>query len=116
MLSKKHPLFAGFARRALTMTLAFVLPFLVLSGLARAGALEVVLDNNVRAATTPSTPSKVERLMKAHDCSATGLPAGDVPVHSVVREKGVVRLTSFAEGWQMYAGDAPGTLVAVCRL
>jgi hypothetical protein len=113
VLSTRNSMFATVVRRALTMTIAFVVPFLILGGMARAGALEMVIDNGVRAA--PAVPSKLDRLMSERDCSSTGLAKGVVPKHSIVRENGAVRLTSFAEGWEMYAGHRPGTLVAVCR-
>jgi hypothetical protein len=38
-----------------------------------------------------------------------------IPLHAVVRQDGQVRLTSFEEGWAVHTGDAPGTLLSVCR-
>jgi hypothetical protein len=93
-----------------------MVPFVIVSGLAQAGAIEVV-QNNVQVKPA-YVPSDLERLMQARDCSSSGLAPGVEPVHSIVRDRigGAVRLASFDEGWQMYAGDRPGTLVAVCRL
>jgi len=61
-------------------------------------------------------PTKTDRLTERHGCSPFGLPEGVVPMHSMVRDPGAadVRLASFDEGWEMYAGDRPGTLMAVC--
>ena len=57
---------------------------------------------------------RIERLQARHECSEHGLEPGVIPVHSVIRLDGTVRLASFDEGWAVLQGEAPGTLVAVC--
>ncbi|MCW2796780.1 hypothetical protein [Nocardioides sp.] len=57
----------------------------------------------------------VARKMAEHHCSATGFGAEQVPGSALVRTaQGKLRMVSFDEGWAIFTGDAPGTLVAVC--
>lgn len=60
--------------------------------------------------------AQIEALSRRHECSRSGLPEGVIPAHSIILDPdGRVRLASFDRGWEIYAGDAPGTLVSVCR-
>ena len=101
-------------KRMLMTSVAFLVPFLVVSGLASAGAIEVVQDNVM--VQPEDRPTRTDRLTERYGCSPFGLPDGQEPVHAIVRDPGAtgVHLASFAEGWEMYAGDRPGTLMAVC--
>ena len=64
----------------------------------------------------PLEPSHLDQLVVRYRCSHTGFGAnGPVPAHALVRTlEGRLRITSFARGWDIYASDAPGVLIAVC--
>lgn len=55
------------------------------------------------------------RLMRRYDCSTTGYDDSVTPQSAIVRSPaGRVRMVSFEEGWSVYTGHSPATLVAVC--
>ena len=57
----------------------------------------------------------VERTMREHRCSTTGFGASVQPGGALVRsEAGQLRTVTFDEGWAVFTGERPGTLVAVC--
>lgn len=61
------------------------------------------------------TGDQLQQMMSRHGCSTSGMADGIVPTEALVRDaRGRVRLVSFAKGWAVYAGQRPGTLVAVC--
>ena len=67
------------------------------------------------AVTVDSYTRVVQQKMTAHDCSATGFGAEAIPSSALVRtERGKLRMVSFDRGWQVFTGEAPGELVAVC--
>ena len=57
---------------------------------------------------------RIDHLQVKYGCSTEGLGPGVVPARTVVLVDGKARLATFDEGWAMYHGDAPGTLVSVC--
>jgi hypothetical protein len=104
------------ARRSIAITVTFLVSFVLVSGLARTGVVDVVRGDLVVQHDQATASTRLDRLMTRHACSTTGLGDGVIPAHSIVRDEPgrAVRLTSFDEGWEMYAGDRSGTLVAVC--
>lgn len=54
-------------------------------------------------------------VMDRHECTTQGFAKGVVPASALVRSPGGrVRATSFAHGWAVLEGAAPGDLVALC--
>lgn len=70
------------------------------------------------AAEGPSTAQQahVAHLMAEHRCSASGFGPDVIPGSALVLRHRHVRHVSFDVGWAVYTGDAPGTLLAVCRV
>lgn len=67
------------------------------------------------AVTVDSYTRVVHEKMTRHNCSATGFGAEAVPSSALVRTpQGKLRMVSFDRGWQVFTGEAPGELVAVC--
>jgi hypothetical protein len=88
-----------------------------------AGGSGLLGPDDSPAATTsarlPTGPAVGEtrrhRLSERLGCSTEGLAPGVVPGHALLRDAdGRVRVTTFERGWAAYAGERPGTLVAVC--
>jgi hypothetical protein len=106
----------GLIRYAVSLLVAFLLPFLGVTALVRAGVIDIGRDYH-QTTTSSASDVRLDRLMRARACSTHGLGQGVVPAHAIVRDPGTdsVRLTSFDEGWAVYQGKRPGTLVAVCR-
>ena len=88
-------------------------PVLVVSG--PAGALQMSEAGPGAHDHAPSWAVRAERLSSTYGCSTSGLEPGVYPARAVVRHQGEVRVASFEEGWAMYRGEVPGTLIAVCR-
>ncbi|MGZ4489026.1 MAG: hypothetical protein ACXVW1_13930 [Nocardioides sp.] len=66
-------------------------------------------------ASAPDDSAHLLVLMQRHRCSAQGYGPSVVPASALVRSAaGRLRMVSFEQGWSVYAGKAPGTLVAVC--
>ncbi|MCW2843400.1 MAG: hypothetical protein JWN22_1316 [Nocardioides sp.] len=102
---------------------------LVLSTL-RAAVLGALLSASVgvglNAALTTDPPNdervqadgftrQVHAAMKQHHCSTTGFGANSLPPTALIRTgHGRLRVVTFVEGWEVYSGERPGTLVAVC--
>ena len=64
---------------------------------------------------TPANPAQAQ-LMKRFDCSSRGFGDGSTPRSAIVRgERGGLRVVSFDRGWQIYTGERPHALVAVCH-
>ena len=63
---------------------------------------------------TPTWLDRAARLDVRYRCSHTGLAAGVIPAHAVVKVGRQVRLTSFDAGWAMHLRQRPGTLISVC--
>lgn len=60
--------------------------------------------------------ARLDKLAARHACSATGFGAEVIPGSSLVLKDDKVRHVSFDEGWAIYTGKQPGTLLAVCRV
>jgi hypothetical protein len=57
----------------------------------------------------------LDRMLERHHCSTTGFGSSVVPSKAVVRHPGgATELVSFDYGWQVFNGEKPGELVAVC--
>ncbi|MDP2772776.1 MAG: hypothetical protein Q8O61_04390 [Nocardioides sp.] len=56
----------------------------------------------------------VEQAIRRHRCSVVGFDAGVEPRSALVRRGGMLRHVSFDDGWKVFTGDRPGTLIAVC--
>ena len=59
--------------------------------------------------------SRVSRLMDRYDCSQNGFGASVIPNSAIIHLDGRAKHVSFDRGWAVFTGDAPGTLMAVCR-
>jgi len=68
-----------------------------------------------RAPSTEVSASRVSHLMDRFQCSSTGFGPDVVPRSALIDLDGRVRHVSFDRGWAVFTGDAPGTLMAVCR-
>lgn len=65
--------------------------------------------------TRPASPAQAQ-LMKRFDCSPDGFGDGSTPRSALVRsERGGLRVVSFDRGWEIYTGERPHALVAVCH-
>jgi hypothetical protein len=65
--------------------------------------------------TRPVSPTQAQ-LMKRFGCSADGFGDGSTPRSAIVRsERGGLRVVSFDRAWQIYTGQRPHALVAVCH-
>jgi hypothetical protein len=54
--------------------------------------------------------------MQRFDCSPDGFGDGSTPQSAIVRsERGGLRVVSFERGWEIYTGERPHALVAVCH-
>ena len=95
-----------------------VLAFLAVSAGSASGA-PGALGTDVAAAqevlVAPVGEERLERLLARHDCSATGFGVDVIPGSSLVLQDNHVRHVSFDDGWDVYTGAEPGTLLAVCR-
>jgi hypothetical protein len=92
----------------------------LLIGVALALALGLGASVTERAdqSSAPSTEvssSRVTRLMDRFDCSETGFGSDVIPNSALIHLDDKVRRVSFDRGWAVFTGDAPGTLMAVCR-
>jgi hypothetical protein len=99
-------------RRAARFVFAYVV--MMLSFL----AVKTVLPREI-VASPPTFPagaeSTLQQLTRLHACTTGDLPPGVAPAHAIVRDPDRnIRLTSFGEGWDMYVGRRPGTLMSVC--
>ncbi len=72
-------------------------------------------DTTASAAVPSQQQERLARLMSDHRCSTTGFGPGVIPGSALVLRAERVRHVSFDEGWAVYTGDRPGTLLAVCR-
>ena len=92
----------------------------LLTGLAMALALGLGATVTDRAdpSAGPSTEvsdTRVHRLMSRFQCSQDGFGSEVIPHSALIHLDGRVRHVSFDRGWASFTGDAPGTLMAVCR-
>lgn len=96
-----------------------------LQGATLGGLLTLVVLGGLRATTAnahPSGPAKtdpyqqlVARAVSDHQCSYSGFGGNQIPASALIRtSQGELRQVSFDEGWAVYNGERPGTLVAVC--
>jgi hypothetical protein len=91
--------------------------------LARTLIAAVILVGLANLTTTagvpgPSAPSPSPaqlQLMKRYDCSQDGFGDGSQPRSAIIRDNGDLRVVSFDRGWQIYTGDRPHALVAICH-
>ncbi|MBS43634.1 MAG: hypothetical protein CMH83_10835 [Nocardioides sp.] len=67
------------------------------------------------ATAASALQAKVDRLMDQHTCSSTGFGPDVIPASALVLRAQRVTQVSFDDGWAVYTGDSPGTLLAVCR-
>ncbi|MDP2773486.1 MAG: hypothetical protein Q8O61_07990, partial [Nocardioides sp.] len=72
------------------------------------------MDRMDRAPQVQTHSAAVERAIRRHRCSVVGFDAGVEPRSALVRRDGKLRHVSFDDGWQVFTGDRPGTLIAVC--
>lgn len=74
----------------------------------------------ITAAQEISAPApgqaRLDKLISRHDCSLTGFGADVIPGSSLVLKNDKVRHVSFDDGWAIYTGEEPGTLLALCRV
>lgn len=87
------------------------------------GLLALLVVAGLHGADESSEPRKVAdaysrvtaRAMSDQRCSTSGFEAVRVPRSALVRTaQGKLKVVSFAQGWKVYNGKAPGRLVAVC--
>lgn len=116
MTHPPHPLLrrsVGATKCAIVATLAF---FAV-----SAGSTTAALDTSSEVAASEGLlapavgEARLERLLARHDCSSTGFGADVIPGSSLVLQDDEVHHVSFDDGWDVYTGAEPGTLLAVCR-
>ena len=68
------------------------------------------------AAETDAGHRVLQHAVAVHHCSYSGFGSRAVPASALIRTPaGRVRQVSFEEGWDVYNGKLPGTLIAVCR-
>ena len=67
-----------------------------------------------RAPQLKSRSATVEKAIRRHRCSVVGFGAGVEPRSALVRREGKLRHVSFDAGWEVFTGERPGTLIAVC--
>ncbi|WP_323792494.1 hypothetical protein [Nocardioides sp.] len=114
MTHPPHP----FLRRsigAVKCTIVAVLAFLAVSATSAPGALGTDAAVAQEVLVAPAGEDRLERLLQRHDCSATGFGVDVIPGSSLVLQDDEVRHVSFDDGWDVYTGAQPGTLLAVCR-
>ena len=73
-------------------------------------------DTTVRAAVPSPQQARLARLMSRHRCSTTGFGPKVIPGSALVLRDQRVHHVSFDDGWAVFTGDQPGTLLAVCRV
>lgn len=57
----------------------------------------------------------LDKMLERQHCSTTGFDSDVVPAKAVVtRPNGATDVVSFDYGWQVFNGEKPGRLVAVC--
>lgn len=87
---------------------------------ASAAATTAGPTEGVTAAQEVSAPAagqaRLDKLVNLHDCSAAGFGADVIPGSSLVLQDDKVRHVSFDDGWAIYTGEKPGTLLALCRV
>jgi hypothetical protein len=88
--------------------------------------LSISVGLGLNAALSPDHPNdermradgftrQVHAAMKQHHCSTTGFGANSLPPTALIRTgHGRLRVVTFVEGWAVFSGERPGTLVAVC--
>lgn len=101
---------ASFARQAVTaaaLTLLVGIGALTIFGSEQPATPRAQLDLSGKG---------IDVLIERHGCSKTGFDDGVVPSRALLRHSdGRIEVVSFDRGWASFTGDAPGTLVAVCR-
>lgn len=60
--------------------------------------------------------AQVDKLMSRNDCSVEGFGPDVIPGSAIVVRDEHVQQVSFDDGWAIYTGDAPGVLVALCKV
>jgi hypothetical protein len=66
-------------------------------------------------ATGTVQSTSLARAVGTHDCPTTGADRGARATSALIRtEQGEVREVSFERAWDVYTGQRPGTLIAVC--
>ncbi|WP_372728991.1 hypothetical protein [Nocardioides sp.] len=76
------------------------------------------------ASSSPATPpssagfSRLDaNALHQNRCASSGLATVSKGPQALIRTpRGRLRLVSFEKGWEIYTGDRPGTLVAICNL
>lgn len=59
--------------------------------------------------------SGLDRMLERNHCSTTGFEPDVIPSKAIViNARGVSELVSFDHGWEVFEGEKPGELVAVC--
>ncbi len=59
--------------------------------------------------------SRVDRFMDHYECTETGFGAEVIPNSALIHVDGRLKRVSFDKAWEVFTGDEPGTLMAVCR-
>lgn len=68
-----------------------------------------------RPVTNDSYTQVVQRVMTKHQCSTSGFGTEKDPSSALItNSQGKLRMVSFEKGWDVFTGNRPGTLVAVC--
>lgn len=95
-----------------------------MSALLALGSIGVGLANH--ATPTPDHPTeqqvrvdgfsgRMHAAIRQHHCSTSGFGDGSEPPTALIRTgHGRLRVVPFALGWEVFTGERPGTLVAVC--
>jgi hypothetical protein len=95
-------------------------------GAALGGLLTLVVVGGLRANAPSADPGftaeadahqrVVQQAVADHHCSYTGFGDSEIPASALIRNaQGELRQVSFEVGWDVYNGNKPGTLIAVCR-
>ena len=103
-------------RIALNVTKSTVLSVIVALSFGAIGGPGLSRPSHETAAPVQTDPhhQKIQALMARHDCSTTGFDAGVIPGSSLIRRDEIVRYVTFDEGWAVFTGELPGSLIAVC--
>lgn len=113
MSSTPHPVL----RRALMASKCVIVAALAFFAVSTASAAST--EGATAAQETSAQPAgqaRLDKLISRHDCSLTGFGAEVIPGSSLVLKDNQVRHVSFDDGWAIYTGEQPGTLLALCRV
>ncbi|GEP33371.1 hypothetical protein NSZ01_11390 [Nocardioides szechwanensis] len=98
------------AAKTLILLVALAMAFGVIGG----DTTSSTVTRPDRAPQMEAQSAQVEQAIRRHDCSVAGFDAGVEPRSALVRREGKVRHVSFDDGWEVFTGERPGELIAVC--